>query len=122
MGVKTNTIKVDGGASAVQVAVEDGHRRYIGLYAQDGSCVISVGSGVHADTAITIAQGNIFEPHPDFTSEVYYSGAATTLLIITDIDRPTVLTYDDLVLTYSGTVLTYKNADHDKYLPDPVFV
>ena len=121
MSTKVNTIKVDGGASAVQVAVEDGHRSYLGLYAQTGSCVVSIGDGVHADTAITIAQGNIFEPQPNYGDEVYYSGATTTLLVITDRNRPTVITYEAVVLTYGGTVLTYFNGDQVRYLAPPVF-
>jgi len=122
MGIQTNTIKVDGTGDVAHVAVFDSHRKYLGLYAQSGSCVVSIGDGTHADMAITIAQGNIFEPDPGFTEAVYYTGVGTTLLVITDAHRPTVLTYDDVVLTYDGTALTYQNDDQVRYLAPPVFV
>lgn len=122
MGIKTNTTRIDGDASEVVAAVEDGHRQYLGLYAQFGSCIISVGNGVHATEAITIAQGNIFEPSIAFGDIIYYSGANTQLLVINDIDRLTILTYTNLPLTYDGTPLAYRHNDYDTRLDGPVFI
>ena len=121
MNVKTNTTRVDGTAVVQVVAVEDGHRRYLGLYAKSGSCFISVGNGEHADEMITIAQGNIFESTATYGDKISYTGVGTQLLVIMDIDRPTILTYENTVLTYVDVTLTYRNEDYSRHLPDPVF-
>ena len=121
MGVKTRTIRIDGGTTAVKVALEDGHRRHLSLYAQSGSCVISIGSGSHTDGALVIAQGNILSTELPFASEIWYSGDGTSLLVITDRDRTSILTYHNLVLTYNEIVLTYQSADYVRYLSPPVF-
>lgn len=121
MGIETNTISVDGTASPQRIALHDGHRRYLALYAKLGACEISIGEGDHAAHTIVIQQGNIFEPTPPIGNAIYYTGVGTTLLIISGVGRPALLAYDSILISYSGIPLTYHSAGDCLYLPPPVF-
>jgi len=105
MPVRTESIVVEGAATAQQVVVPDHTRQYLGLYAKVGSCLISVGESTHADTALTLAQGNIFEPSPG--ASAYYSAASTELVVLQDLAANAVLTSDKKVLTSDGETLYY---------------
>jgi len=116
------TKAVTGTASGVKYEIEDGGRKYLGLYAQSGTCVVSLDDVADHDTnAITILEGNIFEPSAA-GSEVNFSGDGNTLLIITNRDSKHMLLYDNLGLTYDGQELWYNQiVSKRKALHPPVF-
>ena len=105
--VKTVTNALTGTATAQVVALDDDKRAYMAMYAQTGSCLVSFGDGVHATTAITLAQGNYFETAVNVLDKVTYSGNGTTLLVIQDIDSKICLTSDAVMLSYDGEPVYY---------------
>lgn len=117
--VQITSNAITGDATAQTVAVKDHTRRYLALYSQTGNCVISVGDGVHATNAITLAQGNMFELAVNSISKVEYSGAGTVLVTLTDLSARVVLTSDGYVLTSDGEPLAYAKANYR--LAPPVF-
>ncbi len=110
MAIQTTTIAVTGGASAVDVAARDFHRKYITVYAATGSCKVSFGDSDHATTSKTLAEGNLIDLNVINGSRVQYSGADTELQVTTGIGSNTVLTSDKVVLTYDGVTLFYRAA------------
>lgn len=110
--VMTTTQRFNGAAAeAVQVvAVADHRRKYIGLYASTGSCKVSIGEVVHANTYITLAQGNLMELAVNYLDKVQFSTTGAVLTVIQDINSAVVATYDFLTLTYDGYPMYYRSA------------
>lgn len=121
MNVKLNVTSVTGAINPVKICQEDGHRRYLGLYAKSGTCVVSVGEGDHFNSSYVLAEGILLEPSEAYGSPCYYSGDTTTLLVLTDRDRPSILTYSNVLLTYDSETIFYTGKEFSRHLPDPVF-
>lgn len=120
MSVKTTTFIFDGTESPVVAAPQDFYRKYIGLYAKEGSCLISIGDGDHIENSIQITNGNLFEPTVSIGNAIYYSGEGSQLLVIRDVNwdgEP--LSYYGHILYYYRRVLSYQ--EPTKYLPPPIF-
>jgi len=119
--VKIVSNVVLGTGSAVKVVLAQDNVSYLGLYAKVGSCIVSFGESTHADVALTIAQGNWVEPEAVSGGNVYYSGAATELVVLSGRGSAAVMTYDKVVLTYDGVSLFYRGAAAVRTLDPPVF-
>jgi len=120
--VATTTVVVNGAAAEASqvVAIEDGTRAYIALYAKTGTCKISLGDGTHADTYMSLGPGNYFETAVNFIGQVEFSTTGAVLHIIQDRDSQCGLTSDNLMLTSDGETMTY-SARGSRLLPTPVF-
>lgn len=102
-----------------KVETEDKKRRYLGLYAQSGGCVVSLGAlANHSANAMTIAEGNLLEV--DAGSQVNWTATnGQVLLILTDRNSKHLLMSDSCALTYDGNDMYYEN--HNRDLAAPVF-
>lgn len=105
--VKTTTNRYEGGVTGAVVAVRDDKRKYIGLYAQSGSCLVSLGEVMHTNNQLTLAQGNLFETAVNVLDRILYSGAGTVLLVIQDVNSDIVLNYMFTTLTYDSEPIAY---------------
>ena len=105
--VKLTTQAFTGTTTAQTVALADDKRRYLALYAQAGSCLVSIGEGTHATMAITLTEGTYFETAVNQLSKVQYTGDATTLLAVQDVDSKICLTSDAVLLSYDSEPMYY---------------
>jgi hypothetical protein len=122
MAQQTVTKPVTGTASGVYVEIADGKRRYLGLYAQSGGCLVSFGPVAdHAANAITIAEGNLYEV-TEPGNGVNFSGDGSVLLILSNIDAKHLLMSDNVGLTSDGYDLWYaQDISKSRQLIPPVF-
>ena len=121
VSVRTVTSVINGAAAEAEqvVAVADDRRRYIALYAKTGTCKVSIGKTPHADSYMSIAEGNLLEMEVVTLGKVVFSGTGSVLNVIQNIDSKIVLSLDNLSLTYGGEPLAYTK--RISRLPAPIF-
>lgn len=118
--VTVTSIPISGAVAAQTICEHDNRRKYIAIIATTGNPTLSIGEGTHADTAFTLAEGNMFELGVNCISKMQVAGAGTEITVLQDINSDCVLTSDGAVLTYDSEIMTY-NVNDPHTLSAPVF-
>lgn len=119
VSVRTVTSLIRGTEAEQIVAAADDRRRYIALYSKEGTCKVSIGDTPHADSYMSIAEGNLLEMGVVTLGKVVFSGIGTALNVIQNIDSKIVLSSGERSLTYGGEPLAYTKRISS--LPTPIF-
>ena len=110
---KTNTpaISFIGTADSIRIYESNPDRSYLCFYAVSGACSIAIGEGTFDEVAITLAEGDMWEPRIALTNSIWFKGNGSKLAVIAANDTPVTinfpLTYENFNITYNSNTLLY---------------
>lgn len=97
--VNAETLTFTGTTGTLTILGHCPDRKYLNLYAATGAATVTVGDSA---TPIVIAEGVSWEPLAVITNKIKFTGAGSTLLVLTSGDSA-----NGLPIYYDGGDLTY---------------